>query len=100
MTNATLPRAYYFNSPCGSITVFSNSTLDPIRIHATNVTNTHCYVDFSTIIRIKFKDWYYTIPFAVWIEPNSWRQLDSNCVEPVDNLTQIELLAKERNLVC
>ena len=67
-----------------------------IEIHNNN--DRHIFVDLSQL-RIKKDEWYYCVPWAVWAEPQGCRRLEVTALSKVDNLTYIEELAKEKNLV-
>ena|ERR1700685_1506679 len=61
----------------------------------------HTMVDLNKL-RIPFQDWYYCVPFSLWVDPKSARRIQINqeaVYKKVDNLTYIEELAKEKNLV-
>ena len=68
----------------------------------TNSENTTKFIDFSEI-PIKLNDWYYFIPIIIRIGPYARQahslNMDSSLLIPTDNLTYVEQLAKERNLI-
>lgn len=76
------------------------TTFKSLIVEMYNDNNTAIDVDLRKI-RIKYLDWYYYIPYLFWIEPHSIRRFEmfDTALEKVDNLTYIEELAKQKNLI-
>jgi len=89
---------YQFPIPCGVLNVIVYDT-DSVKIIAHNNTTEDATVDLSKV-HFKIGDWYYYIPyFGMFIPQLHSYEFDAEMVTPVDNLTLVEELAKERSLI-
>lgn len=73
---------------------------DYIRVEIINPTSEFIKVDLSKM-RLKLNDWYYSAKWLFSVDACSRASgiVTNTFLEPVDNLTGIEELAKERNLI-
>jgi hypothetical protein len=69
-------------------------------VEINNFTPTPKWVDLSKLC-FKIGEWYYKIPWVLWVDGYGHRQVEyyKHACNPVDNLTQIEELAKEKQLL-
>jgi hypothetical protein len=84
----------------GCTLIFIIDEFEALELNIINNEEKHKQISLHKV-PIKFGDWYYTIPFYFNLDPLSAHRysIASTQWNKVDNLTLIEILAKEKNLV-
>ena len=71
-----------------------------VKISILNPSQAHVLVDLTSL-RLKIRDWYWYVPYALWLVGEQQRsiEVDTAALAPIDNLTYIEEIAKEKGLI-